>query len=94
MVRYYCSGFDRENAFGHGLGEMFKKELKGHKNIVYIPNKTEKMEITYESLSAENHQKKVKAPGMETLYHPVGNHLFPARVHPCADHGGNAHRGL
>lgn len=44
MVRYYCSGFDRENAFGYGLGEMFKKELKGHKNIVYIPSDPEKME--------------------------------------------------
>ena len=52
------------------------------------------MEITYESLSAENHQKKIKAAGMEALYHPIGNHFFPARPHPCADHGRNAHRGL
>lgn len=37
MVRYYCSGFDVENAFGHGLGEMFKNELKSTKSIVYIP---------------------------------------------------------
>ena len=27
MIRYYCSGFDVNNAFGHGLGEMFKREL-------------------------------------------------------------------
>ena len=27
MIRYYCSGFDINNAFGHGLGDMFKKEL-------------------------------------------------------------------
>lgn len=28
MIRYYCSGFDTNNAFGHGLGVMFKQELK------------------------------------------------------------------
>lgn len=44
MVKYYCSGFDVENAFGHGLGEMFKKELKDTKNIVYIPGDPDKME--------------------------------------------------
>ena len=27
MVRYYCSGFDINNAFGHGLGEMFKLDI-------------------------------------------------------------------
>ena len=37
MIRYYCSGFDINNAFGHGLGDMFKKELKNTKSIVYIP---------------------------------------------------------
>lgn len=44
MIRYYCSGFDVNNAFGHGLGEMFKKELKDTKSIVYIPGGTEKLE--------------------------------------------------
>ena len=27
MTRYYCSGFDINNAFGHGLGDMFKTEF-------------------------------------------------------------------
>lgn len=44
MVRYYCSGFDVENAFGHGLGDMFKTELKNIKNIVYIPGGSDKIE--------------------------------------------------
>ena len=44
MIRYYCSGFDVGNAFGHGLGETFKIELKGTKNIVYIPGSPDKME--------------------------------------------------
>lgn len=44
MIRYYCSGFDKENAFSHGLGEMFKTELKRTKNIVYIPGGPDKME--------------------------------------------------
>lgn len=46
MIRYYCSGFDVENAFGHGLGEMFKNELKDTKSIVYIPGSPEKIEKT------------------------------------------------
>ena len=33
MTRYYCSGFDINNAFGHGLGDMFLNELK---NTGYI----------------------------------------------------------
>lgn len=44
MVRYYCSGFDVNNAFGHGLGDMFKTELKDAKSIVYIPGSPEKIE--------------------------------------------------
>lgn len=44
MIRYYCSGFDVNNAFGHGLGEMFKTELKTTKNIVYIPGGADKLE--------------------------------------------------
>lgn len=44
MVRYYCSGFDNNDAFGHGLGEMFKKELKDTKSIVYIPAGAKKVE--------------------------------------------------
>ena len=44
MIRYYCSGFDINNAFGHGLGEMFKSELRETKSIVYIPGSPEKIE--------------------------------------------------
>lgn len=44
MIRYYCSGFDINNAFGHGLGDMFKSELKDTKSIVYIPAVKEKVE--------------------------------------------------
>lgn len=46
MVRYYCSGFDFNNAFGHGLGDMFKAELKDTKSIVYVPGGQEKIEKT------------------------------------------------
>lgn len=35
MIRYYCSGFDISNAFGHGLGDMFKEELRD-KKVLYI----------------------------------------------------------
>lgn len=44
MIRYYCSGFDINNAFGHGLGDMFKDELKDTKRIVYIPGGYKKIE--------------------------------------------------
>ena len=44
MIRYYCSGFDVNDAFGHGLGDMFKKELKDTKSIVYIPGGLDNME--------------------------------------------------
>ncbi len=44
MIRYYCSGFDINNAFGHGLGAMFKAELKNTKSIVYIPGSYDKIE--------------------------------------------------
>jgi peptidase E len=43
MIRYYCSGFDINNAFGHGLGDMFKTELKSTKSIVYIPGSVKKI---------------------------------------------------
>lgn len=46
MIRYYCSGFDVNNAFGHGLGDMFKMELKDTKSIVYVPSSQEKIEKT------------------------------------------------
>jgi len=44
MIRYYCSGFDLDNIFGHGLGEMLKSELEKTKNIVYIPGGVSKVE--------------------------------------------------
>ncbi|MBE6160894.1 MAG: hypothetical protein E7158_01560 [Firmicutes bacterium] len=44
MTRYYCSGFDINNAFGHGLGDMFLSELKDKKSIVYIPGSPEKIQ--------------------------------------------------
>lgn len=44
MTRYYCSGFDINNAFGHGLGDMFLSELKDRKSIVYIPGGADKMQ--------------------------------------------------
>ncbi len=48
MSRYYCSGFDINNAFGHGLGNMFLNELKDTKSIVYIPGGFNKLEKTKE----------------------------------------------
>lgn len=44
MIRYYCSGFDINNAFGHGLGDMFLNELKDKNSIVYIPGGADKMQ--------------------------------------------------
>lgn len=44
MSRYYCSGFDINNAFGHGLGEMFRNEILNTNSIVYIPGSPEKIE--------------------------------------------------
>ncbi len=44
MVRYYCSGFDINNAFGHGLGSMFLNELNNTNSIVYIPGGAAKMQ--------------------------------------------------
>ena len=44
MTKYYCSGFDINNAFGHGLGVMFLSELKDTKSIVYIPGSPEKIQ--------------------------------------------------
>ena len=43
MIRYYCSGFDTNNVFGHGLGEMFKTELIDTKSILFIPGDISKL---------------------------------------------------
>lgn len=37
MVRYYCSGYDVNNIFGHGLGEMINNELIKKENLLFIP---------------------------------------------------------
>lgn len=44
MARYYCSGFDLDNFFGHGLGDMLKADIKDTKSIVYIPGGVDKIE--------------------------------------------------
>ena len=44
MARFYCSGFDVNNAFGHGLGKSIKSELQNTKSIVFIPGGVEKVE--------------------------------------------------
>ncbi len=44
MTRYYCSGFDIDNVFGHGLGDMIRTELQDTKSIVYIPGGVSKIE--------------------------------------------------
>lgn len=44
MVRYYCSGYDVKDAFGHGLADMLKTELKDTKSIIYIPAGEERVE--------------------------------------------------
>lgn len=44
MTRYYCSGFDINNEFGYGLGEMFRRELTDRKNIVFVPGGADKIE--------------------------------------------------
>ena len=64
MIRYYCSGFDYNNPFGHGLGDMIKKELKDTKSIVFIvgsPKKEEKIKKAQEEKvpSFIDHFKKV-----------------------------------
>ena len=57
MIRYYCSGLDANNAFGHGLGDMFKSELKSRKSIVYIPGafeNCEKAKVKYVPIFTKN----------------------------------------
>lgn len=44
LTRYYCSGFDVNNAFGYRLGEMFRRELTDRKSIVFVPGGAEKIE--------------------------------------------------
>lgn len=50
MIRYYCSAFNTNDAFGQGLGDMFKEELKNTKSIVYIPGDPNKIEKIKEKI--------------------------------------------
>lgn len=45
-INYFCSGFNKDNAFWPELADRLKKDLTGTKRIVYIPgsNKPEKIE--------------------------------------------------
>lgn len=64
MARYYCSGFDLDNFFGHGLGDMFKAELANTKSIVYIPGGTHKVEKA-QTKHVPNFTKHFKNAGIE-----------------------------
>lgn len=60
MTRYYCSGFDINDCFGHGLGQMFKSELANTNSIVFIPggvSKVEKSQIKICSIVLKAFQK-------------------------------------
>lgn len=49
-INYFCSGFDKENAFLNELGEKLKKDLTNTKRIIYVPasNKEEKIKKVIE----------------------------------------------
>ena len=78
MTRYYCSGFDINDCFGYGLGQMFKSELKNMNSIVFIPggiSKVEKAKSKYVPLFL-NHFKNV---GIEFQNaHLITPELLPA----------------
>ena len=61
MIKYYCSGFNIDNAFGHGLGDMIKSELSSASSIVYIPGGAEKVEKAFKKYipSFRNHFKNI-----------------------------------
>ncbi len=44
-INYFCSGFDKKNAFFPLLGEQLKKDLKGTKSIVYIPRSNDQEKV-------------------------------------------------
>ena len=69
MIRYYTSGFDNKNAFGHGMGDMLKGELKDTKSIVYIPGGIQKLKKTKEVYipAFTNHFKKNHFLHFQTL---------------------------
>jgi len=49
-INYFCSGFNKENAFWEELGEKLRSDLMDKKRIVYIPasNKEEKIKRVIE----------------------------------------------
>lgn len=78
MIRYYCSGFDVNNAFGHGLGDMFMTDMKDTRSIVYIPGGFEKVEKVkmkqahifnkhFKNVGIEFEQSVVITPDMEPI---------------------------
>ena len=71
--KYSISGRFAESFMEHCMDVPQKKGYDRSRNPFF-----QIMEITYESIPIENHQKKNKAAGVETLYHPVRNHFFPA----------------
>lgn len=62
-VNYFCSGFNKENAFFESFAQSLKKDLKNTKQIVYIPggNSEEKIARTINEKIPEftNHFKKI-----------------------------------
>ena len=67
MIRYYCSGFDINNAFIHGLGDMFKKELKDTNSIVYIPGGCDKIEKVKNMIKNHNLAKSLTDVTLSTI---------------------------
>ena len=41
-VNYFCSGFDKENAFWQELGDKLREDLPSQNRIVFIPGSTKK----------------------------------------------------
>lgn len=59
-INYFCSGFDKDNAFWSELAERFKNELDDTKSIIYIPgspNKVEKAKNKYVPAFTEHFRK-------------------------------------
>lgn len=44
-INYFCSGFDKNNAFWDELGYQLRQDLKNTKRIVYIPGSTKENKI-------------------------------------------------
>ena len=44
-VNYFCSGFDKDNAFWEELGERLREDLPNQNRIVFIPGSTKREKI-------------------------------------------------